>query len=314
MSTAAFTLSNSTTAEASWTPTASQCTLQSCFVLPSTLTVVACGLVLILFPSLVVTLLAQLRIQVSTASTTYEHSVPAVRSRYDSQEAIATCHTPTTPRRKYVESKAITKPTEVRHLMRSNELSVTVGKEVVYSSNNRDPMSTPKVRSLQASVHGFYSDVGFFKFAGSGTYLIRHPLLRRFKFKYSPAHGYILRVPEHIQLAFRTGVHRVVLSNYRHGALHQILRKAPPTKAPNSAFVAVLKMVPLWQFVGRFGRLRPSPAPVTPPPSPGHQFCHFHACSSIRIASNAADGAHVAVSSPLGTALWWCLNRCLSQI
>ena len=51
-------------------------------------------------------------------------------------------------------------------------------------------------------------------------------------------------------------------------ALHRILRKAPPTKAPNSAFVAVLKMVPLWQFVGRFGRLRPSPAPAPPPPFP----------------------------------------------
>ena len=96
--------------------------------------------------------------------------------------------------------------------------------------------------------------------------------------------------------------------------LHQILRKAPPTKAPNSAFVAVLKMVPLWQFVGRFGRLRPSPAPATPPLPQDTNFFHFHACSSIRIASNAAGGAHVAISSPLGTASWWCLNRCLSQI
>jgi hypothetical protein len=32
--------------------------------------------------------------------------------------------------------------------------------------------------------------------------------------------------------------------------LHRILRKAPPTKAPNGGFVAVLKMAPLWQFVG----------------------------------------------------------------
>ena len=98
------------------------------------------------------------------------------------------------------------------------------------------------------------------------------------------------------------------------GALHRILRKAPPTKAPNSAFVAVLKMVPLWQFVGRFGRLRPSPAPATPPLPQDTKFFHFHACSSTRIASNAAGGAHVAISSPLGTASWWCLNRCLSQI
>jgi hypothetical protein len=55
--------------------------------------------------------------------------------------------------------------------MKSNGLGVAVGVEVVYSSNNRDPMSTPKVRSLQASVHGFYTDVGFFKFTGSGTYI-----------------------------------------------------------------------------------------------------------------------------------------------
>ena len=73
-------------------------------------------------------------------------------------------------------------------------------------------------------------------------------------------------------------------------------------------------MVPLWQFVGRFGRLRPSPAPATPPLPQDTNFFHFHACSSTRIASNAAGGAHVAVSSPLGTALWWCLNRCLSQL
>jgi hypothetical protein len=61
MSTGAFTLSNSTTAVANWTPTASQCTLQSCFVLHSALTIVACGLVLTLCPSLVVTLLVRLR-------------------------------------------------------------------------------------------------------------------------------------------------------------------------------------------------------------------------------------------------------------
>ena len=96
--------------------------------------------------------------------------------------------------------------------------------------------------------------------------------------------------------------------------LHRILRKAPPTKAPNGAFVAVLKMVPLWQFVGQFGRLRPSSAPAAPPPPQDTKTKHFHACSSTRIASNAAGGAHVAVSSPLGTALWWCLNRCLSQL
>ena len=99
MSTAAFTLSNSTTAVANWTPTASQCTLQSCFVLHSALAIFACGLVLTLCPSLIVTPLARLRIQVSTASTTYEHSVPAVRSLYDSQNATETDNIPVTPRR-----------------------------------------------------------------------------------------------------------------------------------------------------------------------------------------------------------------------
>jgi hypothetical protein len=99
MSTAAFTLSDSTTAVTNWTPTASQCTLQSCFVLHSALTVVACGLVLTLCPSLVVTLLARLRIQVSTATTTYGHSVPAVRSLHDSQNATETDNIPVTPRR-----------------------------------------------------------------------------------------------------------------------------------------------------------------------------------------------------------------------
>jgi hypothetical protein len=68
-------------------------------------------------------------------------------------------------------------------------------------------MSTPKVRSLRASVHGFYTSGGFFKFTGGGTYLIRHPLLRRFKFKYSPTHGYTLRVPNHIQLGSTYELH-----------------------------------------------------------------------------------------------------------
>jgi hypothetical protein len=53
-------------------------------------------------------------------------------------------------------------------------------------------MTTPKVRSLRASVHGFYSKDGFFNFKGSGTYLIRHPLMRRFKFAYLPTTGYTL--------------------------------------------------------------------------------------------------------------------------
>jgi hypothetical protein len=98
MSTAAFTLSNSTAAIANWTPTASQCTLQSCFVLHSTLTVVACGLVLMLYPSLVVTLLTQLRIQVSRAATIHV-AVPA---------SVRTCNIPTTPRRKIADRQ----PTE----------------------------------------------------------------------------------------------------------------------------------------------------------------------------------------------------------
>jgi hypothetical protein len=69
-------------------------------------------------------------------------------------------------------------------------------------------MSTPKFRSLQASVHGFYTNGGFFKFTGGGTYLVRHPLLRRFKFKYSsPTHGYTLRVPNHIQLGSTYELH-----------------------------------------------------------------------------------------------------------
>jgi hypothetical protein len=50
-------------------------------------------------------------------------------------------------------------------------------------------------------------------------------------------------------------------------ALHRILRKAPPTKAPNGAFLHKTKIVHLWQFVGRFGRLR---FPATPP-SPVHK-------------------------------------------
>jgi hypothetical protein len=68
-------------------------------------------------------------------------------------------------------------------------------------------MSTPKVRSLQASVHGFYTNGGFFKFTGGGTYLIRHPLMRRFKFKYSTTYGYTLRVPNHIQLGSAYELH-----------------------------------------------------------------------------------------------------------
>jgi hypothetical protein len=71
-------------------------------------------------------------------------------------------------------------------------------------------------------------------------------------------------------------------------------------------------MVPLWQFVGRFGRLRPSSAPAAPRPLPQDtKKTHFHACSSTRTASNAAGGAHVAVSS---SPLWRCLNRCISQL
>ena len=69
--------------------------------------------------------------------------------------------------------------------------------------------------------------------------------------------------------------------------------------------------MPFWQFVGRFGRLRPSLAPVTPSLPQDTKKPHFYACSSTRIASNAAGGAHVAVSSPLATALWRCLNWCL---
>jgi hypothetical protein len=54
------------------------------------------------------------------------------------------------------------------------------------------------------------------------------------------------------------------------------------------------------------------PPPPSPPPFPRTpKKTHFYACSSTRIASNAAGGAHVAVSSLLATALWRCLNRCL---
>jgi hypothetical protein len=226
MSTAAFALSNSTTAVANWTPTASHCTLQSCFVLHSALTIVACGLVLTLCPSLIVTLLARPRIQVSTATTTYEHSVPAARSLYDSQNATETFANKWTRDRPFTQYTVFATPDNIPVTPRrlhsrpaarsrnlgssSNGLQVAVAEEIVYSTSNRDPMSTPKVRSLRASVHGFYTSGGFFKFTGGGTYLIRHPLLRRFKFKYSPTHGYTLRVPNHIQLGS-------IPASYMHG-------------------------------------------------------------------------------------------------
>jgi hypothetical protein len=84
---------------------------------------------------------------------------------------------------------------------------VAVEEEVVYTTSNRDPMTTPKARSLRASVHGFYSKDGFFNFKGSGTYLIRYPLMRRFKFTYLPTTGYTLRVPNDIQLGSTYELH-----------------------------------------------------------------------------------------------------------
>jgi hypothetical protein len=100
MSTAIFTPTDSTTVVATWTPTVRYCTLQSCFVLHSALTIVACGLVLTLRPSLIVTILTWLQIRV----TVQPHPPAIVTCGTDSQPLVNTVPAvpeaqPVTPRR-----------------------------------------------------------------------------------------------------------------------------------------------------------------------------------------------------------------------
>jgi hypothetical protein len=56
----------------------------------------------------------------------------------------------------------------------SHPLQVVVEEEIVYTTPNRDPMATPKIRRLRASMHGFYSKGGFFRFQFPGQ---RHLLV-----------------------------------------------------------------------------------------------------------------------------------------
>jgi hypothetical protein len=66
--------------------------------------------------------------------------------------------------------------------------------EKVYHNSNRAPLSSPSIRRLRASVSQFGCSDGYFRFRGSGTFIIRKTLMQ-LGFEYRPATGYTLYVP-----------------------------------------------------------------------------------------------------------------------